>query len=225
MLNKKKCDGRCEVCSETDCPDDFRTSCFGGKCETCSKDCRLKGIGANKQKERRAENFAAKNHSVKSTVHLIEELDIPVPEQSQRFLSEVEQAKFDATRKVVFFYLEHPAEFEQYVLSFFCGKSQSEVAKQKGVTRQNISKKIILERGDRFRREIEDLRRRNKAFDSMTATELKIYQLCGEDSVLNISNIAKQAHVSRQTVYNTLHSLSSKYGMNFTLVKERKEKK
>ena len=224
MRKSKKCHGQCEICKEVNCPDDFRVSCFGEKCESCSKNCQLKNIGSRKAVEKRAESYASRKRMVQSTVHLVEELDLPVPDRAETGKSELELARLDATRRVIFFYLEHPAEFEQYVLSFFCGKTQTDVAKAKGVSRQNISKKIILERGDRLKKEIEDLKRKNSAFSKMTATELKIYQLCGEDGILNVSNIAKQANCSRQTVYNTLHILSSKYGFHFTLDRDKKEK-
>jgi DNA-binding phage protein len=68
------------------------------------------------------------------------------------------------------------------------------------------------------------LKQRNAAFDNMTATELKVYQLYYVDGILNISNLARQAGISRVTAYKTLHNLSSKYGLTFTVDKENKIK-
>lgn len=225
-MKSQICTQECNSCDNTDCDMDFRSTCFGVNCASCKLECRLKTIGTRKAHEQSGEIYAQTHATVLNTVHLVEELDVPDTAFTDgRKLSPAEQVKLDTIRKMAFFYLEHPAEFDKYILQFFCGKTQADVARDRGVTRQNISKIIKTERSERLKREIEKLKTRNAAFCAMTPTELKIYQLCAEDGVLNVSSVAKQAKVSRVTVYKTLHNLRSKYGFCFTLSRCRAQKK
>jgi DNA-binding phage protein len=124
---------------------------------------------------------------------------------------------------MAFFYIEHPTEFDKFVMQFFCQKNQSDIARMQGVSRQNISKKIRAERQEELKKEIDTLKKRNAAFATMTTNELKVYQICCIDGVFGASNIAKQAGISRWTVYRVLHRLSEKYGITATLEKSRKK--
>ena len=130
----------------------------------------------------------------------------------------------ETARKIAEMYFTSPCTFDAEMRKIYLGENHSEFAKTTGVTRQAISKAIRSEKGEIYRREISNLKKQNSALNKMTATELKIYQLCGNDGILNISNVAKQAGVHRQTVYRVLHRLSEKYGINVTLDKSRKKK-
>lgn len=223
VKNTKKCLRNCNECGEVDCAGDFRSECFGINCTKCKLDCRLKALGIAKAYEGSADRYL-QQHSELHNVIYTDDLSKLAILRNTTITDPILCAQFDIARKLAFFYIEHPAEFEKYVLEFFCGKTQSDIARERGVSRQHISKIIKNERNEKYRKEIKMLKQRNAAFDDMTATELKVYQLYYVDSVLNISNLARQAGISRVTAYKTLHNLSSKYGLTFTVDKENKSK-
>lgn len=219
----KKCDKKCNTCSQTNCADDFRLACYGQKCQTCKLECSLKAAGGNRIKEIREEKYIQSGGKMRTDIGLIEELEIIAEDYTGQDIDPIRQARFDIARKLIFFYLEHPAEFDKFVLAFFCGKNQSDIAKERGVSRQSISKKIRTERHEEMKKQIDSLKKRNAAFATMTTNELKVYQICCIDGVFGASNIAKQAGISRWTVYRVLHRLSEKYGITATLDKSRKK--
>ncbi len=221
--NSKKCDKKCNICLETACPVDFRISCFGEKCHSCQLECPLKVEGQKKRRERTAESYAATHYAIDKTVCFSDELETIINSEDTT-LSPITRARLDVARKMAFFYLEHPTEFDKFVMQFFCGKTQSDIARMQGVSRQNISKKIRSERQEELKKEIDSLKKRNAAFATMTINELKVYRICCIDGVFGASNIAKQAGISRRTVYRVLHRLSEKYGITVTLDKSRKKK-
>ena len=77
---------------------------------------------------------------------------------------------------------------------------------------------------DNLKKQIAELKKRNAAFAEMTVNELKVYQLCSEHGILNISSVAKQSGLSRPTIYRILHNLSEKYDICFTLNDLKKKK-
>lgn len=221
---EKKCNKICAMCDRTDCPEDYRAECFGIKCQSCQLDCRLKSVGIRKKQEISAETFAA-THFNKQKLRYIDGLETVCFSNMETIKDPIQRIRLDTIREMAFYYLEHPVEFEKFVVSCFLAENQSDLAKKRGISRQAISKAIRTERLDNLKKEIAELKKRNAAFSQMTSNELKIYQLCGEDGVLNISSVAKQSGLSRPTVYKILHDLREKYGICFTLNDGEKRKK
>ena len=217
---QKKCDKNCAKCDATECTEDYRVKCYGTTCQTCKLDCILKTAGANFAKEQKEDKFTATHSIINRSMELFDNLSETF---SVSDVSPIRQAKLDTVREMAFFYIEHPTEFDKFVMQFFCQKNQSDIARMQGVSRQNISKKIRHERQEELKKEIANLKQRNAAFETMTANELKVYQICCIDGVFGASNIAKQAGISRWTVYRVLHRLSEKYGITATLNKSRKK--
>lgn len=220
----KKCDKKCNVCPQTDCAADFRLLCYGQKCQTCDLECSLKSAGENFAKEKKEDKFASTHSVINNQMELFDEFAEMFSITDDVKVSHIRQAQLDTARKLAFFYVEHPTEFDKFVMQFFFGKNQSDIARQQGVSRQNISKKIRAERQEELKKEIDRLKKRNAAFTTMTVNELKVYQICCVDGVFGASNIAKQAGISRWTVYRVLHRLREKYGITATLDKSRKKK-
>ena len=221
--NSKKCDKKCNICSRTDCAADFRLLCYGRKCQTCDLECPLKSAGENFAKEKKEDKFASTHSVINNQIELFDKFSEMFSVADNIKVSRIRQAELDTARKLAFFYVEHPTEFDKFVMQFFFGKNQSDIARQQGVSRQNISKKIRHERQEELKKEIDSLKKRNAAFARMTTNELKVYQICCIDGISGASNIAKQAGISRWTVYRVLHRLSEKYGITATLDKSRKK--
>ena len=216
LKKQKKCDKKCHLCNETNCPDDYRAKCYGSKCQAYKFDCKLKADGTKLIEEIRRDKYLQHGGKINTEMRLLQQFDL----STETVITEsdpIRNARHEAIRQVVFFYLEHPAEFDKFVMEFFLDKKQSDLAKERGVTRQAISKMIRIEKQDNLKKEIAELKKRNAAFAEMTVNELKVYQLCGEHGILNISSVAKQSGLSRPTIYRILHNLSEKYGICFTL--------
>lgn len=221
---KKKCDKNCAKCDSTECTEDYRVKCYGTKCQTCKLDCILKTAGANFAKEQKEDKFTASHKVIERHTELFDNLAEILSDENNITISPTRQAQLDTARKMAFFYIEHPAEFDKFVMQFYFNKNQSAIARDRNVSRESISKQIRNERGDKYRKEIANLKQTNAAFATMTANELKVYQICCIDGVFGVSNIAKQTGISRWTVYRVLHRLSEKYGIVATLEKSRKKK-
>jgi DNA-binding phage protein len=184
----------------------------------------LQESGINVIKEKQAEN-----HRIHGNNWLVEfndgiDANIIPAENGTLSVSFARQIQLETARKIAELYFTSPLTFDVTMHEVYLGENHSEFARQTGVTRQAISKAIQTEKREKYRREIATLKKQNSAFNKMTAAELKIYQLCGEDGILSISNVAKQAGVSRQTVYRVLHRLSEKYGLKVTLDSKRRKK-
>lgn len=225
MKKSNNCDKNCSICNEINCPDDYRIKCYGVSCQKCDKKCVLRDCGSDHAKEIKEDKFAKSHNVMERHFELFSNIEDILDIQQDTNIDPIRRARLEAARQMAFFYIEHPAEFDKFVMEFFLDKNQSDLAKERNMTRANVSKRIVTERGDKLKREIASLKQRNAAFSKMTTTELKVYQLCGEDGIFNVSNIAKQAGISRVTVYATLRKLREKYGINFTLEKSRKKKK
>jgi DNA invertase Pin-like site-specific DNA recombinase len=184
----------------------------------------LKTAGANFAKEQKEEKFTASHKVIERHSELFDNLAETFSNENNITISPVRQAQLDTARKMAFFYIEHPAEFDKFVMQFYFNKNQAAIARDRQVSREAISKQIRNERGDKYKREIANLKQQNAAFATMTANELKVYQICYVDGVFSASNIAKRAGISRWTVYRVLHRLSGKYGIAATLEKSRNKK-
>lgn len=139
-----------------------------------------------------------------------------------------------AMERIADMYFNTPVAFEMLMKSIFKGRNQADVAKEKGITRQGLNKRLLYELGiakkrndiqqrrDRelaiakqnYENAVNDVRAQREAMRYMTETELAVYKICGEDGCLSVSSIARQTGFSRPTIYAALHNLSRKYGIN-----------
>ena len=218
------CDKNCSICNKINCPDDYRIKCYGVSCQQCDKKCPLRDCGSNHIKEVKEDKFAKSHNVMERHFELFSNIEDILDIQQDTNIDPIRRARLEAARQTAFFYIEHPAEFDKFVMEFFLDKNQSDLAKERNMTRANISKRIVTERGDKLKREIASLKQKNAAFATMTANELKVYQICCIDGVLTASGVAKQAGISRWTVYRVLHRLSEKYGIVATLNNPRRKK-
>lgn len=222
---QKKCIADCSACSDLTCPMYNPFPCYGIDCSKCEHPCELQESGINVIKEKQAET--QRIHGQNWLIEFDERIDssVPIDTKDNAQISFARKIQQETARKIAELYFSSPRTFDVTMHEIYLGENQSTFASKKGISRQAVSKAIKNEKAEKFRSEIETLKRQNSAFEKMSATEFRIYQLCGRPKkVLSIANVARQAGVSRQTVYATLHNLSVKYGFNFTLHNQRKRK-
>ena len=220
---KISCTGDCTSCGKVTCHLYNPYPCYGINCLRCESPCDLQDAGINAIKEKQMENQRIHNphHEIEFNDHMAVDLS----EQNMESISFARKIQRETARKIAEMYFTSPRTFDVTMREIYLGENQTAFAKQAGISRQAISKAIKQEKQEKYRHEIDQLKKQKNVLLKMNATELKIYQLCGNDGIFNISNVAKQAGVSRPTVYKTLHNLSEKYGICFTLDKGAKKKK
>ena len=142
-------------------------------------------------------------------------------------------------------YFKYPSSFDCVMRKIYKNQNQSDVAREKNITRAGLNKRLLSELGiAQKRNSIQEQRDRKleqakqslkqaeekvndrlRAFSTMTETEFAIYKICAEDGCLSATSVAAQTGFSRQTIYTTLHNLREKYNINLTLSPYQREKK
>ena len=128
--------------------------------------------------------------------------------------------------------------------SIFKGKNQSDAAREKGITRQGLNKRLLYELGiaqkrndiqERRDRELaaakkeyadkmEDLRQKDEFFKTLSDRDWSIYRKVFVDGE-SYPNVAKALKCSERTVYSVASFLRSKVGKNCVISRGRKAKR
>ena len=142
-------------------------------------------------------------------------------------------------------YFELPAAFDCTMRKIYKGQNQSDVAKEKHITRAGLNKRLLQELGiAQKRNSIQEQRERElaqakqrlelaemkaqsqvEALKTMTDAEFAVYKICAEDGCLSATSVAAQTGYSRPTIYAALHNLRTKYGISLTLSPYQRKKK
>lgn len=183
------------------------------------------------------EEFEFDSEDSKQEPEYMEIENIRIPEENRVFVTEIVQ-------KLANMYFDNPLSFECMMRKIFKGQNQSSVARQKGVSRQSINKRLLQELGiaqkrhDVEQRRDEDFKKKMHEFTKieekleteienmrdMTPLEFKIYKICAIDGCLSITSIAKQAKCARLSVYRTINNLKKKYGIKIHLLQWSRKK-
>ena len=130
-------------------------------------------------------------------------------------------------------YFNAPASFDCLMKKIFQQKNQSDVARQKNVSRQSVNKRLLYELGIAQKRSDLQARRDRELADAkakleeaeaerrkhvqnlpnMTEKEYAVYKICAVDGCLCVSGVARQAKCSRSAVYKIIGQLKRKYGI------------
>lgn len=142
-------------------------------------------------------------------------------------------------------YFELPSVFDCTMRKIYKNQNQSDVAKEKHITRAGLNKRLLQELGIAQKRnsiqeqrdrelaqakqrlELAELKAKSRidSIKSMTEAEFAVYKICAEDGCLSATSVAEQTGYSRQTIYSALHNLRSKYGICLTLSPYQRKKK
>lgn len=134
-------------------------------------------------------------------------------------------------------YFNAPATFDCLMKKIFQQKNQSDVARQKNVSRQSVNKRLLYELGIAQKRsnmqarrdkelaeakaKLADIeaehKRQIRSMRKMTKKEYAVYKVCAIDGCLCVSSVAKQTGCSRYGVYQIVRRLERKYGITIKL--------
>ena len=148
--------------------------------------------------------------------------EISVPAESLPFIYKV-------LERIAKFYFTMPNVFQQLMNAIYHGKSQSDIAREKKISRQLANKRLMKEIGmlqkkredkkrhekelaettEKFEKEIEELRAQNDFMKSLSDPEIRVYKLIWVDK-LSIRKAASVLGMSRMMVYRLGQRLASK---------------
>lgn len=148
-----------------------------------------------------------------------------------------------AIGRIADLYFSAPASFDMLMKSVFQGKNQADAAREKGITRQGLNKRLLYELGiaqkrndiqERRDRElaaakreyadkVEELRKKDEFFRTLSERDWKIYKLLYVDGVSQQS-AAEQLNCSRRTICKVSQFLRLKLLEKYTIKRGRKPK-
>lgn len=108
------------------------TSCYGTECGHCSEPCQWYACGMDVIREKR------EDEARKFTVPFNEKIDVP-----ELDVSDINWKNDDvlyALNRFVFMMREHPVLFKALIDRLYDNKTQTDVARERGITRQAVSK-------------------------------------------------------------------------------------
>lgn len=206
--------------------EDYRIKCYGVKCRQCDAPCELQAAGISSFREEMDDRRVARTGILHDTVFfgtVFPEEPTSAGATPDRFddneiaPDQEREIRLETVRNMAEMYFNRPASFDLAMRRAYFNGNQSDLARVKGLTRAAISKQICRERDEKLKSE-------NSALRNMTETERIVYRLADEDGILRVSEIAKQAGISRMHVYRTLHVLSVKYGIHVTTFRQSQKK-
>lgn len=214
--------------------------CYGVNCLSCTcTDCELRACGVNVIREKQHEialRFGKRDEMVTDETYVDEMCDHRHHgDYLEQFLATVEhqdptidellrQAKLDTLRHVLHYWAEKPTSLEVLFRRYLYGQNQSDVARMRGVTRQNVSKEMKMESGEYYRRQIKQLRHKADVFATLSATELAVYRICFEGGC-SVRSAAVQIGISPAKVHRVKHLLRLKLAKSETVQNHQNKKK
>lgn len=214
--------------------------CYGKGCLRCPvTTCELRECGINVIREKQREiamRMSKRDDKVADEEYIDDMTDMENDkgEYMEEFLSAVEhedptvaellqQVKLDTIRHILHFWAEKPTTLEVLFRSVLYGQNQSDIAKLRSVSRQNISKIIKTERREQYQKQISDLQREISVYHNLTPDELAVYRYCMLDGC-SIRTTAKMLHMSPAHVYRVKQCLRRKMGKSETPVSPKTKK-
>lgn len=172
------------------------------------------------------------------------ETDTPLVLKDIVISPEAKDVVLEVVRRLADFYFHTPHVFEAIMKNSFQGKSQSDIAREKFITRQCENKRLLKDLGiaqkrndiqarrDRelaeakaeYTQKCEDLRQKDEFLCTLSDRDWRIYKLHFIDGCSEIST-ANQVGCSRRTVSTVAQFLRSKLNENCTIVKRGRKKK
>lgn len=190
-------------------------NCYGRDCMRCTDECLHRDAGISVIREKQHDNamrFGKQSDFVSDAEYIdsieVEQCDFidTVEPRDPTIRDMIREGQLEVLRKFIFLWLEKPTTFEAMMMKFVRGETQADLARKRGVTRQNVSKMIRNESNRRFKIEIEKL----QAVIHMSAQDQEIYRLIFEEN-RTMRDAGKRAGVSSATVWKSKEKIKSKF--------------
>lgn len=110
------------------------SECYGNHCEKCNDKCQFYEFGMQVIKEKKEDEerrfLISYNENIDSSQHI----NIKTNKNNKEAL--------EIINKIAFLYMDYPDVFDTLIKKIYLGKNQSEISREKGITRQAVSKKL-----------------------------------------------------------------------------------
>ena len=110
------------------------SECYGNQCEKCNEKCQFYEFGMQVIKEKKEDEerrfLISYNENIDSSQHI----NIKTNKNNKEAL--------EIINKIAFLYMDYPDVFDTLIKKIYLGKNQSEISREKGITRQAVSKKL-----------------------------------------------------------------------------------
>lgn len=185
------------------------TNCYGNECGKCENPCQWYACGMDVIREKKEEANRKNSRSIRYNDAI---------ETKGAELGDINWQNDDvlyALNRFVFMMKEYPVLFQAFIDRFYDGKTQSDVARERGITRQAVSKERKLEM---LRYMAQDLgmkapvAKREKLLD-LTGKEFEVYKLLFVDGCTERS-AAIQLGIPKSTIHRMGQNLRRKLWKN-----------
>lgn len=110
------------------------SECYGNQCEKCSEKCQFYEFGMQVIKEKKEDEERKFSISYNENIDSSQRINIKTNKNNKEAL--------EIINKIAFLYLDYPDVFDTLIKKIYLGKNQSEISREKGITRQAVSKKL-----------------------------------------------------------------------------------
>lgn len=193
------------------------SECYGNQCEKCNEKCQFYEFGMQVIKEKK------EDEERKFLISYNENID-----SSQRFNIKINKNNKEALEiinKIAFLYLDYPDVFDTLIKKIYLGKNQSEISKEKGVTRQAVSKKLKESVIKMIEKELgmkAPVAKREKLL-GLTGKEFEVYKKIFVDGCTERS-AALQLKTSQSSIHRAVQNLRRKLTKSGSRKKDGSEK-
>ena len=183
------------------------TSCYGTECGHCSEPCQWYACGMDVIREKR------EDRERRFSVPFNEKIDVPEPD-----VSDINWKNDDvlyALNRFVFMMREHPVLFKALIDRLYDNKTQTDVARERGITRQAVSKERKISLIKYMESELgmkAPVVRREKLLE-LTGKEFEVYKKLFIDGCTERST-AIQLGIPKSTVHDIGQNLRKKLAKN-----------
>lgn len=108
--------------------------CYGNQCEKCSDKCQFYEFGMQVIKEKKEDEERKFSISYNENIDSSQRINIKINKNNKEALEMI--------NKIALLYIDYPDVFDTLIKKIYLGKNQSEISKEKGITRQAVSKKL-----------------------------------------------------------------------------------
>ena len=191
-------------------------NCYGTECGHCSEPCELHDCGMDVIREKR-EEASGRRFSIRYNDNVESQSCIEIDENNSEVMRVLNQ--------VAFLYIEHRALFDALIRKIYLGKNQSDISRERGISRQAVSKELRQGIVNMMTKELgmkTPVVKREKLL-GLTGKEFEVYKLLFVDGC-TVRSAAIQLGIPRTTVSRMGQNLRQKLSKSGTRKKPVQKK-
>lgn len=178
------------------------TSCYGTECGHCSEPCQWYACGMDVIREKQEES-GGRRFSIRYNDNVESQSCIEIDENNSEVMRVLNQ--------VAFLYIEHRAMFDALIRKIYLGQNQSDISRERGISRQAVSKELRQGIVNMMTKELgmkTPVAKREKLL-GLTGKEFEVYKKIFVDGCTERS-AALQLKTSQSSIHRAVQNLRRK---------------